>query len=246
MLVLALATACAARGSQPGSGAPVLPTPSFGTSLDAPVPSDILDAPLVDGHGHETTLGALSGKVIVLSDFMTQCAEVCPIGTASMLQAARQIDSTPLGAHVVFVSLTIDPIRDDARHLRAYQRTFGPFDNWLVLGGSPTVVDQVWKRLGIWIHRTRNSTPYPRDWVTGQSLTTDLSHTDELIFIDGAQQFRFELDGTGTVRSPRMIPARIYTFMDALGHRNVTNPSAGGWSPAQVTDVVRWLSGGPS
>jgi protein SCO1/2 len=246
LAVLVLAAACGARGSQTASGAPALPTPSFGTSLDAAVPSDILDARLVDGRGHEKTLGALGGKVIVLSDFMTQCAEVCPIGTASMLQAASQIDRTPLGAHVVFVSLTIDPVRDDARHLRAYQRTFGHFDNWLVLGGSPTVVDQLWKRLGIWIHQTHNSRPYPRDWVTGRPLTTDLSHTDELIFIDGAQQFRYELDGTGTVRSPRMIPVRIYAFMDALGHRNVTNPSAGGWSPAQVTDVVRWLTGGTS
>jgi protein SCO1/2 len=246
LLVLTLASACGARGGSPASEAPIPPAPSFGTSLDAPVSSDVLDAHLVDGYGHETTLGALRGKVIVLSDFMTQCAEVCPIGTASMLQAARQIDGTPLAAHVEFVSLTIDPIRDDAHHLRAYQRTFGPFDNWMVLGGSPTVVDEVWKRLGIWIHQTRNEKPYPRDWVTGQPLTTDLSHTDELIFIDGDQRFRYELDGTGTVPSSGAIPRRIYTFMDALGHRNVRNPSAGGWSSGQVADVVQWLTGGAS
>jgi cytochrome oxidase Cu insertion factor (SCO1/SenC/PrrC family) len=203
----------------------------------------VLDARLVDGRGRATTLSALRGKVIVLSDFMTLCAEVCPIGTASMLRAARQIDHTSLGAKVIFVSLTIDPTRDDARHLRAYQRTFGRYSNWMVLGGSPTVVDHVWKRLGIWIHRTRNSRPYPRDWVTGKPLTTDLSHTDELIFIDGDQRFRYEIDGTGSVRSARMIPRRLYHFMDALGHRNVANPSAADWTPAQVTDVVHWLAG---
>lgn len=246
LLVLALTSACGVREGAPASAAPAAEAPSFGTSLDAPVPSDVLDARLVDGRGHATTLSALRGKVIVLSDFMTLCAEVCPIGTASMLQAARQIDRTPLGARVVFVSLTIDPVRDDARHLRAYQRTFGRYGNWMVLGGSPTVVDPLWKRLGIWIHQTRNSRPYPRDWVTGQPLTTDLSHTDELIFIDGNQQFRYEMDGTGTVRSARVIPRRLYHFMDALGHRNVRNPSAGDWSPAQVTAVVQWLAGGSS
>jgi cytochrome oxidase Cu insertion factor (SCO1/SenC/PrrC family) len=245
LLLLTLASACGARGV-PAATEPPATAPLFGTALDGPVPSDILDARLVDGHGHATSLGALHGKVIVLSDFMTQCAEVCPIGTASMLQAARQIDGTPLGAHVVFVSLTIDPIRDDARHLRAYQRTYGHRDDWMVLGGSRTVVDRVWRRLGIWIHQTRNSKPYPRDWVTDQPLTTDLSHTDELIFIDGDQRFRYELDGTGTVGSARRIPRRIYHFMDALGHRNVTNPPAGGWSPGQVTNVVRWLTGGAS
>jgi protein SCO1/2 len=244
LLVLALLSACGDRAGDPAAASPAAGAPSFGTSLDGPVPSDVLDARLVDGRGHATTLDALRGKVIVLSDFMTLCAEICPIGTASMLQAARQIDRSPMGANVVFVSLTIDPIRDDARHLRAYQRTFGRYDNWMVLGGSPTVVDQVWKRLGIWIHQTRNSPPYPRDWVTGQPLTTDLSHTDELIFIDGNQRFRYEMDGSGTVRSARMIPGRLYHFMDALGHRNVTNPSPGDWSPAQVTDVVQWLTGG--
>lgn len=244
LVALALTSACSARNGAPASAAPAVP--SFGTSLDAPVPSDVLDARLVDGRGHATTLSALRGKVVVLSDFMTLCAEVCPIGTASMLEAARQIDRTPLGARVVFVSLTIDPTRDDARHLRAYQRTFGRFDNWVVLGGSPAVVDPLWKRLGIWIHQTRNTRPYPLDWVTGQPLTTDLTHTDELIFIDGRQRFRYEMDGTGTVESARTIPPRLYRFMDALGHRNVTNPSPGDWAPAQVTAVVRWLTGGPS
>jgi protein SCO1/2 len=245
LLVLALTSACGARDDDPAAAAPA-EAPSFGTSLDGPVPSDVLDARLVDGRGRATTLSALRGKVIVLSDFMTLCAEVCPIGTASMLQAARQIDRTPLGARVEFVSLTIDPTRDDARHLRAYQRTFGPYDNWMVLGGSPSAVDQVWKRLGIWIHQTRNTPPYPRDWVTGQPLTTDLSHTDELIFINGNQQFRYEMDGTGTLRSVRMIPRRIYRFMDALGHRNITSPSPGDWSPAQVAEIVEWLAGGSS
>jgi cytochrome oxidase Cu insertion factor (SCO1/SenC/PrrC family) len=244
LLVLALTSACGARNGDPAAAASA-EAPSFGTSLDAPVPSAVLDAHLVDGRGHPTTLSSLRGKVIVLSDFMTLCAEVCPIGTASMLQAARQIDRTPLGARVVFVSLTIDPVRDGARHLRAYQHSFGRYDNWMVLGGSPAVVDPLWKRLGIWIHQTRNTRPYPRDWVTGQPLTTDLTHTDELIFIDGTQEFRYEMDGTGTVRSARLIPSRLYRFMDALGHRNVTNPSAGDWTPAQVTAVVHWLTGGP-
>jgi cytochrome oxidase Cu insertion factor (SCO1/SenC/PrrC family) len=246
LVVLCLVSGCGLRADGSVSAAGVGAAPSFGTPLDAGVPSEILDAPLVDGRGHETSLRALRGKVIVLSDFMTQCAEVCPIGTASMLEAARRVDGTPVGARVVFVSLTIDPVRDDARHLRAYQRTFGHVDNWLVLGGAPSVVDGLWKRLGIWIHQTRNSRPYPRDWVTGQPLITDLSHTDELIFIDVAQRFRYELDGAGTVGSAREIPKRIYQFMDALGHRNVTNPSPGGWSPGQVTSVVRWLTGGAS
>lgn len=239
-------TACGTGGRpSPDSAAPAQ-GPSFGTSLDAPVPASVLDAPLVDSEGHPTTLGAFKGKVVVLSDIMTLCAELCPIGTASMLAAAHQTGSTANASDVEYVSLTIDPLRDDARHLRAYRKTFGAPPHWEILSGSPDVVRAIWKRLGIWIHLTHNTRPYPRDWVTGQPLTTDLSHTDELIFIDGNQQFRYEMDGTGTVKSAASIPARLYRFMDALGHRNVKNPSPGDWSAAQVVQVVDWLTAGPS
>ena len=94
-----------------------------------------------------------------------------------------------------------------------------------VLGGSPAVVDPLWKRLGIWIHQTRNTRPYPRDWVTGQPLTTDHRpyRRADLHRRRAALPLR---DGRlpGRCRRRRMIPPRLYRFMDALGHRNVTNP----------------------
>lgn len=238
-MLLVVASGCGARGS--AADAPPA-APKIGTSLDAPVPDSVLTAPLIDSHGHPTTLGALQGKVIVLSDVMTLCAESCPIITASMVAAARDIDRTPLGRHVEFVSLTIDPTRDDGQHLRAYQRQFGTLPNWTVLTGSPRVVNGVWHTLGVWRHLTHLKPPFSRDWVTGAPLTTDIAHTDELIFISGAQNFRYELEGYGNV-SPSAIPKRIYDFMDRLGHRNVSTPDPGSWTPAEVTQVLRWVLG---
>lgn len=216
--------------------------PSIGTTLDGAVPKSVLDAPLVDERGHHTSLGAMRGKVIVLSDVMTLCAESCPIITASMVSAARELDRSPLGSRVEFVSLTIDPTRDDVAHLRAYQRQFPALRNWTVLTGSPSVVGGLWRTLGVWRHVTRLKPPLPRDWVTGARLTTDIAHTDELIFIDGHQRFRYEMDGYGNVRLS-MIPHRIYRFMDALGHRNVATPDPGSWTPAEVEQVLHWLLG---
>jgi cytochrome oxidase Cu insertion factor (SCO1/SenC/PrrC family) len=143
------------------------------------------------------------------------------------------------------VSLTIDPVRDDLRHLRAYRRQFGALSNWAVLRGSPQVVNAIWRRLGVWRHQTQLRPPYPTDWLTGEHLTTDIAHTDELIFIDGEQRFRYEMEGAGNVH-PDAIPARIYHFMDGLGHRNATTPDVGSWTPAQVTTVLDWLLGGPT
>jgi len=210
--------------------------------LNGPVPATVLDAPLVDSNGRATTLRAMHGKVIVLSDVMTLCQESCPIITASMVAAARDLRRTDAGRRVQLVSLTIDPVRDDQRHLRAYQRQFGEVPHWTVLGGRRPVVDQVWKTLGVWRRVTHVKPPLPRDWVTGAPLSTDIAHTDELIFIDGHQDFRYEMEGYGTVR-PSAIPKRIYRFMDELGHRNVSTPDPGTWTPSQVTRVLRWVLG---
>ena len=240
LLVLASTSACGARhGEAAAAGA----MPDVGTSLDAPVPAAVLSAPLTDSRGRPATLGAFRGKVLVISDVMTLCQESCPLITASMVSAARRLNGTPRGAGVEFVSITIDPVRDDARHLRGYERQFGALPNWTLLTGSPAVVDRLWHTLGVWRHRTRLVAPYPRDWLTGAAVTTDIAHTDELIFVDGDQNFRYEMDGYGHV--PRAaIPDRIYHFMDRLGHRNAAAQDPGSWTPAQVSDVTDWLLGG--
>lgn len=213
----------------------------MGTTLDSPVPRALLDTPLLDHRGRRTTLGSLRGKVLVISDVTTLCQETCAIGTAAMLQAARAIDRAGLGGRVEFLSITIDPTRDDTRHLAAYRRLFGPLHNWEALTGSSADLDRFWKKLGIWRRTVRVEAPYPRDWLTGARLTTDIQHTDDLVFVDGAQRFRFEIDGPASVRSPADLPSKIVGFMDDLGHRNIRDPSAGSWSGAQVQRVLHWL-----
>jgi len=241
-ILVLLSTSCAAQDEEPAAGGTM---PKSGTSLDAAVPASVLTAPLTDSHGHRTTLGDFRGKVVVLSDVMTLCQESCPIITASMVTAARELAASSRGDQVQFVSVTIDPGRDDVRHLRAYERQFGAMRNWTLLTGSRRAVDALWDRLGVWRHRTGLERPYPHDWVTGSPLTTDVAHTDELIFIDGDQRFRYEMDGYGNVPAAA-IPGRIYRFMDRLGHRNASTSDPGSWTPGQVTEVVDWLLGGAS
>lgn len=247
VLVLVVTSACATTGADT-AGDPLGdtdsgPVPGPGTSLDAPVPASVLGAPLRDSRGRPTTLGAFEGKVVVLSDVMTLCQESCPLVTAGMVAAARELAATPRRDRVEFVSITIDPTRDDLRHLRAYEREYGALPGWTLLTGSPRVLDRLWDTLGVWRHRTRLEPPYPRDWVTGAPLTTDVAHTDELIFIDADQRFRYEMDGYGNTPASS-VPGRVYRFMDRLGHRNVTRPDPGSWTPTRVTEVLDWLLGG--
>jgi hypothetical protein len=48
------------------------------------------------------------------------------------------------------------------------------------------------------------------------------------------------MEGYGNVERSS-VPLRLYHFMDALGHRNVTQPSPGSWTPDQVNAVLRWI-----
>lgn len=209
--------------------------------LDARVPARLLDLALVDQAGRRRTIGSFEGRVVVISDMSTLCQETCAIGTASLLQAARAIDQAGLSDRVAFLSITIDPGRDDRRHLAAYRRQFGSLPNWETLTGSRPTIEYLWDRLGVWRRSVRVSPPYPRDWVTGQPLRSDIQHTDDLVFIDAHQRFRYLIDGPGSVPSPRLIPSRIYSFMDTAGHQNIRRPSLGAWSAQQVEQAVRWL-----
>jgi protein SCO1/2 len=226
-----------------GSAAPRVAPPAslVGTQLNVPVPSGLLDLPLTNQDGDRLTLRAFRGRTVVVSDMMTLCQETCPIGTASMLQAARAADRAGLTRKIEFLSITIDPRRDDRKHLAAYERSFGPLSNWELLTGSTADLNKLWDRLGIWRRTVSVSRPYPRDWLTHQPLVFDIQHSDDLIFIGPDERFRFEIDGPGSVSSRDGLPHRIYTFMDALGHRNLRRPSPGSWSAAQVLHVLRWL-----
>jgi cytochrome oxidase Cu insertion factor (SCO1/SenC/PrrC family) len=243
--VIALLTALACMGLLASCAAPakpVQPPPTLlGTELDAPVPTSVLELPLTDQHGRAVTLDSYQGKIVVVSDMMTLCQETCAIGTASMLQAARVVDRAGLANKIVFLSITIDPDRDDSRHLVGYERMFGRLPNWELLTGSPAVIRKLWDRLGVWRRTVAVDRPYPRDWLTRAPLTVDIQHSDDLIFIDANQQFRFEIDGPGSVPSVAALPKRVYSFMDRLGHRNVRNPSPGSWSSTQVERVLHWL-----
>lgn len=53
------------------------PAPALGTELD---PRALPDVPLEDPAGRTVRLSSFRGRVVVLSPFLTLCAEVCPTG----------------------------------------------------------------------------------------------------------------------------------------------------------------------
>jgi hypothetical protein len=86
-------------------------------------------------------------------------------------------------------------------------------------------------------------TAAPRDWLTGKPLTYDLTHSDEVFFIDQHGHERFVLEGVPHVAAGAPLPATLKKFLDDTGHKNLTHPDAEAWTLPQELQVLSWLVG---
>ena len=117
----------------------------------------------------------------------------------------------------------------------------------LTIGSSrprpATQLAALWKALGVFIERVADEPPAPRDWLTGKSLTYDLTHSDEVFFIDRHGRERFVLDGAPHVAPGAPLPAALKKFLDDSGRQNLTQPDAQAWTLSQELQVLSWLIG---
>ncbi|MEO7070522.1 MAG: SCO family protein [Nostocoides sp.] len=226
--------------------APAAPGSEVGTRIDVPLPARLAALPLRTSTGATLTLSSLHGKVVALSDAMTLCQQTCPMDTAAVVQTARMVDAAGSGNGVVFLSLTVDPQRDDQAQLAAYRALFSPPpSNWLTLTGTVAEVDAIWDYLGVWRQKVAEpSGPSPTNWLTGAPLTYDVQHSDEVFFFGSDGHERFILEGPPHVTTGQ-VPRTLLGFMDAAGHSGLSAPPVTDWTSAQARDVIRWL-GTPS
>lgn len=238
MAVLALVCGCSSGGPKVAA-----PSQGVGTRLDSAVPSGILHTPLVDQDGRRTDLAAFGHKVLVISDTMTLCQETCPLDTADLAQTARETDRAGQGARTEFLTITIDPRRDDPAQLAAYRRQYAPVPaNWEALTGTPSDIARLWKYFGVYSKKVPEDSPPSRNWRTGRVLTYDLDHTDAVFFVDASAHERFLLDGAGYVAPGTPLPSAMRSYLDADGVRNLKDPDPGStWSVPQALQAVGWL-----
>lgn len=226
-----------------GSASVPAPGPMVGTRLDASLPPAVAHASLVSSSGQRVTISDLAGKVVVISDVMTLCQETCPLDTTAVVQAARAVDEAGLGNKVEFLSITVDPARDTAARLAAYRKLYAPAPaNWLTLTGSPATLAALWKALGVYIEKVPDTPPAPKDWLTGQPLTYDITHSDEVFFLASGGSERFVLEGAPHVAAGAPIPATLRNFLDAKGRSNISHPDPAAWTEPQELQVLSWLT----
>lgn len=234
-----------AQSSAPSSTGPTAPGHDVGTQVDVPLPRAVQDLTLRDSTGQRRTLGSFRGKVLVLAPALTLCQESCPIDTAGLVATARQVDQAGLRDKVEFVTVTVDPRRDTPAQLAAYRKLFKPApSNWLTLTGSQQDVLQLWHTLGVYVQQVKEGVkPPPKNWRTGQPLTYDVDHSDEVYFFDTAQHNRFVLEGMPHINHAAKVPAQLLSFMGKKGRANVADPEGPVWTVAQAVQVISWLTG---
>jgi len=244
--ILALAGLLTACGSGGSTGSTAVPAPArgIGTRVEQTVPTAVLQAPLKDSTGAVRHLSDFAGKVVVISDSMTLCQETCPIDTATMLQAARQVDAHPAAAKdTVFITLTVDPKRDTPAQLAAYRKQYdrdSSLPNWMLLTGAPADVHAIWKYFGVFWKQVPQDEKVD-NWRTGKPLTYDIQHSDELFFLDQHQRERYILDGMPSAPSGSSVPAKIMKFLSDEGRKNLRK--RGDWTSGQAVNGVAWLLG---
>lgn len=232
-----------------GTGSPVrVADPSsaalarIGTQLDSALPASLLRLRFTSSDGRTVRLADFAGKSVVLSDAMTLCQETCPLDTATLVQTARAENAAKFASDEVFLSITVDPGRDTAAQLAAYRHLYSPAPaNWLALTGSAATVKALWDYLGVWRSTVSEPPgPAPRNWRTGEPLSYDVQHSDEVFFLDRRGHERFVLEGP-PYAARASLPQALYDFMDAEGHRNLSSPSSSAWTEAQARQVLAWV-----
>lgn len=225
-----------------GGDTPGKPPASYGATADRPVPVAIRNLTFTTSTGAHTSLNALRGKVVVLADFLTLCAEECPMTSANMNLMARAVSQRGLGDQVVFVELTVDPQRDTPARLAAYRKLFGTASNWMMLTTSSSNLAAFCKFFGIFYERTKQDSPPDRDWLTGEPLTYDVAHQDAVVFLDKAGHERFVVLGPANTQGTTP-PPTLDKFLDEQGHTSLTDPGPLSWTVPQGLRIVSWLVG---
>jgi protein SCO1/2 len=139
----------------------------------------------------------IKGKSVAINFMYTECTEVCPLETASLVRAYKFLGERA-GRDVVFYSISMDPKRDTPAVLKAYAAKFGA--DWLFLTGKPDDIRLLGKKLGMLRERDE---------------ATSSHHAAQLLLGDEPNG---QWQRNSAVDNPEFLTARMATF---FGWRDV-------------------------
>jgi cytochrome oxidase Cu insertion factor (SCO1/SenC/PrrC family) len=103
---------------------------------------------LVNQFGQPTSLSQFRGKVVILAFTDSQCTTVCPLTTASMLEARALLGAA--GDQVQLLGIDANPKATAVHDVMAYSRAHGMVNQWDFLTGSPAQLAATWQAYHIY------------------------------------------------------------------------------------------------
>ena len=132
LLAALLAAACGDAAAQ---------TDFNGTPLrDAAPAPDFL---LADQFGEDVALADMQGKAVALSFLFANCPDVCPVVTTQLKSLYDELGAD--ADSVEFVTVSVDPERDDPAAAMRYLERWGVEREWRYLTGARADLEAVWK-----------------------------------------------------------------------------------------------------
>jgi protein SCO1 len=154
---------------------------------------------LTDQNGQRVSLGALRGKVVVITFIYTTCTDTCPLLTAKMASLQGRLGSE-FGPRIQFVSITVDPVRDTPAVLKRYAEDHGAqVAGWVFLTGTDSEIRAVAKHYGVYYRKT---------------TAGDVDHTFLTSLVDQDGILRVQYMGV------RFDPSELLRDVQALAHED--------------------------
>lgn len=111
-----------------------------GTALTDAAPAP--DFVLTDQFGDPFSLADARGRAVALSFLFTNCPDVCPVVTTQLKRLHDDLGED--ADSVAFVTVSVDPERDDPQAAMRYLERWGVADEWRYLTGDRAALESVW------------------------------------------------------------------------------------------------------
>lgn len=108
------------------------------------------DLPLIDQSGRQVDLyrDLMAGHTVVLHSFFSHCGDSCPVVITTLKALSARLGAERMEHEVRFLSLSVDPGRDDPQTLAAFAARIEAGPGWYFLTGDPAQVNDALRRIG--------------------------------------------------------------------------------------------------
>jgi cytochrome oxidase Cu insertion factor (SCO1/SenC/PrrC family) len=113
---------------------------------------------LTDQFGQPVSLNSFRGKVVILAFNDAECTTICPLTTASLVQAKEMLGAA--GSQVQLLGVDANPKATAVEDVMSYSQLHGMLYQWHYLTGSLDQLKQVWKDYSVGVTISQSQTDH--------------------------------------------------------------------------------------